>query len=425
MKKLEPTDTCDVCIVGGGYSGMNLARLLAKNGINCNIYSAGYGASNLWAGTVDLLNFPCENLNVELAKFQVSIPQHPYSKIGMDLIYNSLDEFFEAFPDLYAFKDDVNYINQPILTMLGNLKLCVGLWNTIFKDFDKLNTKSICVLIEFEEFNNSAMYLVAKGLQSQFPGTFLVLTLSLYEILAQIDPDLAKKIQNNKISLNNLASFFDLYNLSMGIFARYIKSEIEVQYPKVQTDFVSYYLFPPVLGIVPKKVISSLNNHLHGECFELAALSTSLMSRRLINQFEQKLELLSLKINKGFVLTSLERNGLNWNCIFEKNKGEKLQIVAKNVVIATGSLFIKGFLADEVETANKFNELDLEFPGGLGVNFEINSTQKSSKIFAIGSAAFLMSQCTDEDEYRDGTGLGVSISSSYAVAQKIIQDSKK
>ena len=424
MKEIESTDICDVCIVGGGFSGMNLARLMTKNGINCKIYSAGYGASNLWAGTVDLLNFPCENLTVELAKFQVSLPQHPYSKIGMDLINKSLDEFFEAFPDLYAFKDNVNYINQPILTMLGNLKLCVGLWNTIFKDFDKINAESICVLIEFEEFNNSAMYLVAKGLQSQFPGTFLVLTLSLSEILTQIDPDLAKKIQKDKISLNNLASFFDLHNLSMGIFAKYIKSEIEVQYPKLQTESISY-LFPPVLGIEPKKVISSLNNHLHGESYELAALTTSLMSRRLINQFEQKLELLSLKINKGFVLTSLERNGLNWNCIFEKGKGEKLHVITKNVVIATGSLFIKGFLADEVETANKFHELDLEFPGGLGVNFEINSTQHSSKIFAIGSAAFLMSQCTDEDEYRDGTGLGVAISSSYAVAQKIIQDRMK
>ncbi len=425
MKEMEPTDICDVCIVGGGYSGMNLARLLTKNDINCKIYSAGYGASNLWAGTVDLLNFPCENLTVELAKFQVSLPQHPYSKIGMDLINKSLDEFFEAFSDFYSFKDGVNYINQPILTMLGNLKLCVGLWNTIFKDFDKLTSESICVLIEFEEFNNSAMFLVAKGLQSQFPGTFLVLTLSLSEIIAQIDPDLAKKIQNDKISLNNLASFFDLHNLSMGIFARYIKSEVEIQYPKVNLDKITYYLFPPVLGIRPKKVISSLYNHLHVKCYELAALTTSLMSRRLIKQFEQKLEMLSVKINKGFVLTSLERNGLNWNCIFEKGKGEKLQVKAKNVVIATGSLFIKGFLADEVETANKFHELDLEFPGGLGPYFEINSTKNRSKIFAIGSAAFLMSQCTDEDEYRDGTGLGVSISSSYAVAQKIIQDSKK
>jgi anaerobic glycerol-3-phosphate dehydrogenase len=425
MKFLEPTDICDVCIVGGGYSGMNLARLLTKNGINCKIYSAGYGASNLWAGTVDLLNFSCENLTVELAKFQVSIPQHPYSKIGMDLINDSLDEFFDVFPDLTAFKDGINYINQPILTMLGNLKLCVGLWSTIFKDFDKLNAESICVLIEFEEFNNSAMFLVAKGLQSQFPGTFLVLTLSLSEILAQIDPELAKKINNDKISLNNLASFFDLHNFSMGIFAEYIKSEIEIQYPKILSDKISYYLFPPVLGIEPKKIISSLNNHLHGECFELAALTTSLMSRRLINQFEQKLELLSLKINKGFVLTSLERNGLNWNCIFEKGKGEKLHVITKNVVIATGSLFIKGFLADEVATANKFHELELEFPGGLGPYFEIKSTKNNSNIFAIGSAAFLMSQCTDEDEYRDGTGLGVSISSSYAVAQKIIQDSKK
>ncbi|QEE18023.1 hypothetical protein DSAG12_03861 [Promethearchaeum syntrophicum] len=425
MKDMDPTEICEVCIVGGGYSGMNLARLLTTNGVNCKIYSAGYGASNLWAGTIDLLNFPCENLSIELAKFQVSIPQHPYAKIGMDLINDSLDEFFKAFPNFLAFKDGNNYINQPILTMLGNLKLCVGLWDTIFKDFDKFNPESLCVLIEFEEFNNSAMHLVAKGLQSQFPGKFLVLTLSLSELFAQIDSDLAEKIQDDKISLNNLAAFFDSQKLSMGILANYIKNEVGNQYPKEQFDKISYYLFPPVLGIEPKKVISSLNNHLLGKSFELAALSTSLMSRRLFNQFEQKLELLSTQINKGFVLTSLERHGLNWNCIFEKVKGEKVQILAKNVVIATGSLFVKGFLADEAELANKFHELNLEFPGGLGHDFEINSTKDCSKVFAIGSAAFLMSQCTDEDEFRDGTGLGVAISSSYAVAQKIIREHTK
>ena len=43
--------------------------------------------------------------------------------------------------------------NRSVLTSLGKLKPCIGIWKTIFHDFDKLTVNSNVVLIDFVEFN--------------------------------------------------------------------------------------------------------------------------------------------------------------------------------------------------------------------------------------------------------------------------------
>ncbi|TFG08638.1 MAG: FAD-binding protein, partial [Promethearchaeota archaeon] len=53
----------DVIIIGGGFAGMNAARLLSQEKITCEIYTSGFGASNLWVGTIDLLK--CQGNNLE------------------------------------------------------------------------------------------------------------------------------------------------------------------------------------------------------------------------------------------------------------------------------------------------------------------------------------------------------------------------
>ncbi|MGV9141966.1 MAG: hypothetical protein ACOC1X_03420, partial [Promethearchaeota archaeon] len=54
---MTESDILDVCIIGGGFTGLNCALLLGEEDINCEIYTTGYGASNLWMGTFDFLNY--------------------------------------------------------------------------------------------------------------------------------------------------------------------------------------------------------------------------------------------------------------------------------------------------------------------------------------------------------------------------------
>ena len=66
----EISKNVDVIIIGGGFAGMNTARLLSKKKINCEIFTSGFGASNLWVGTIDLLKSQKTDLDKEFNQFK-------------------------------------------------------------------------------------------------------------------------------------------------------------------------------------------------------------------------------------------------------------------------------------------------------------------------------------------------------------------
>mgnify|MGYP006312153257 CR=1 FL=1 len=65
MSNLESLKT-DVCVFGMGFAGMNAARLLAKQGFSSVLIDGGFGASNFWAGTVDVMNSSKPNGKLDL-----------------------------------------------------------------------------------------------------------------------------------------------------------------------------------------------------------------------------------------------------------------------------------------------------------------------------------------------------------------------
>ncbi|WP_457559717.1 FAD-binding protein [Candidatus Harpocratesius sp.] len=415
----------DVIVVGGGFAGMNTARLLAQRGIPSVIYDAGYGASNLWLGTVDVLNYPGDNLLLELAKYQVSIPAHPYAHLSMDNLQESLNEFYEKFSSFASFaslNNDSNEIcNGHVLTSLGNTKLTTGVWNTIFREFNSLNDNSLCVLVEFVEFSNSPMHLIAKGLKEKFHGTFLVLSISLRELFKQMNADILVNRDSGTLSARTIASFFDSKAIHMSPLASLIKSTFSLDYPELPWKNVSLFLFPPILGIENSPTIfTHLSSHLGVECYEIVSLTPSIMAERFIHQFHRKLQVFAVPLNKYFTLVNLVRNGKDWICHFQDRNGNIEKIKGSFLVIAVGSLFTQGFFAESYELGNKFHQLGLDFPDSINSNYEIASTEKESNIFVVGAANYIFStDLSEEDEVRDGTGLGVTIATSYKVAEII------
>ncbi len=418
--------TPDVAIIGSGFAGMNAARLLAQQGVSCAIYSSDFGASSLWTGTIDVLNYPGDNLALELAKFQVALPAHPYQKQSLDSIHKSLDDFFSVFSNLHAFKDEDEeiFINHPILTPFGNMKLCTGVWDTVFRQFDLLKPESTCILIEFQEFPDSTMHLIAKGLQEKFPSRFLVLSLSLQEFFQRINEDLIEDLTNQNLSTLKLASFFDEKSIHMSSLATYIKEILPVQHDSIVFNEISYYFFPSILGIEKTQtILSNLESYLEAECRELLLFSPSIMPARLIHQFNRKLKILSVPIQKGYMLDDIARSEDKWLCTIKNKSNLEIShsVKSKFVIIATGSLFLDGVMSDLPQLGNKFTQLGLEYPDSVGRHLEIRSTDAHSRIFVIGAASFLFStDLSIDDEVHDGTGLGLAISTSYTAVQAIL-----
>jgi len=426
--KSPNSEILDVCIIGDGFAGLNAARILGKNNLNLEIYTAGYGASQLWVGTFDFLNYQGKNLLDAFTSFKKDIPTHPYCFLTYQEIETSFNEFFSAFPEFHKFTDNGHYSNEPVLTLIGNFKPCIAIWRSIFKDFDKFNPKSSIILIDFYEFNNSAMDLVAKALNENYESDFKVLTLSFTQILREW------KIDLNRANIDNLSDFrignyFDKNLDDLEKFTEYLIIELQTQYPKIQKEEVKFLLFPPILGIENNvQILEKLKNLLDIECNELVAFSPSLMSRRFMKVFNNILEKNSIKINKRFELSDLkiieDAEEKIWELTFRNAKKEIKEIKSKYVILAMGTLFQTGLFEGKQDFIKIFQNLGINIPNKLTESFEIvyEKDKESSNLFVCGAASHSFIKSLDEDfEIIYGTGLGLAISSSYIISKHIIR----
>ncbi|MFX0072712.1 MAG: FAD-binding protein, partial [Candidatus Hermodarchaeota archaeon] len=133
----------EVTIIGGGFAGMNVARILSKNNIKCKIYSSGFGASNLWVGTIDFLKTQKNNLEEAFNDFKKSNSNHPYNHLNFNELDEAVLNFSSDFPELKFFKKNDQITNNLVLTIIGNLKLCIGIWNTIFHNLELFKNSEI------------------------------------------------------------------------------------------------------------------------------------------------------------------------------------------------------------------------------------------------------------------------------------------
>ncbi len=425
----EISENIDTIIIGGGFAGMNAARLLGKKQINCEIFTSGFGSSNLWVGTIDFLKSQTNNLEKEFNQFKTIFPNHPYKYLNFNEVDEAISNLSYDFPELFIFKKNNIISNNLVLTIIGNLKPCIGVWSSIFHDTDLFIDGSTTYLIDFIEFNNSAMDLVRKSLKDRYKGNFEVLNISFLELLKKLDPNIFRKNPPQKLSENLIAKHFDKYFDKIIIFADFILNELNKQEGKMSKSGKVYYLFPPVLGIKNNdNILEELSDSLNAKCGELVALSPSLMSKRFIQRFEKTLEDLSVKINKGMVLREIEKNlegdELIWNLTLENRVGDKKVVKTKYLILATGSVFQEGLFYSKETIKNNFKNLSIPYPNNLTNSYEIliNSKRKiNSNIFVCGSALYtLMGKISDEEEITHGTGLGLAIATSTKVANEII-----
>jgi anaerobic glycerol-3-phosphate dehydrogenase len=422
----ESQTTTDVSIIGGGFSGLYLGILLKMKGIHCEIFNSGTGASQFWVGTMDFLDYHHnKDLESSFNEFNKEIPHHPYGFLNFNQINRSFIEFSSQFPE-FTFSIENNKItNKYVLTTLGNLKPCVGMWNTIFHELGKLDKNSIVILVDFSEFNNDAMYLVAKNLKETFSCTYKILKLSLKKLFDYWEENEDQTEIKGRLSEYRIANYFDTHSDKVNVFGDYIQKELKNQNPEINLDIISSILFPPILGLkAERKIISLLSKYLKIECRELVALSPSLMSKRFNNSISEKVKELEIPIHNNF--TFIEFDKINdqephWKLKFVNKDGKIIKVRSRFIVIAVGTLFQEGALAEFKEFKELWEKNSISIPNKLSSSFELlfNDDTKSN-IFVCGSALFsFMKHLDDEDEIKYGTGLGLSIVSGAQIAAQL------
>jgi glycerol-3-phosphate dehydrogenase subunit B len=90
--------TYDVVVIGAGLAGLTAALRLAEEGRRVLIVAKGVGATHLSPPTIDVLGYvdgPVESPARALEDLAASHPQHPYGRLRVELIADSI-EWFKA-----------------------------------------------------------------------------------------------------------------------------------------------------------------------------------------------------------------------------------------------------------------------------------------------------------------------------------------
>jgi glycerol-3-phosphate dehydrogenase subunit B len=113
----------DVLVMGMGTSGLVAALRCQEAGLNVTLLAKGVGSTHLAPGTIDVLGYDpelVENPSEALPRFADRNPEHPYARIGADVVARSLEWFSERF-DGYRYTGSVDE-NFLLPTAIGSVK---------------------------------------------------------------------------------------------------------------------------------------------------------------------------------------------------------------------------------------------------------------------------------------------------------------
>lgn len=413
----------DTVIIGGGLAGLMCGIRLAKQGERCAIISSGQSALHFSSGSLELMGALPDGGRVEspadaFSEFVAAAPSHPYAKFSQDrflsLAQQGADLISEAGVDLYGSAARNHYR----LTPTGAMKPA---WLT-FEGFvhspseDTLPWRSVA-LFNAEGFLD--FYTQFLGDSMRRMGTqchAYIFNLPELELLRDNPTEMRSA---------NIARIFDndatLDALSDIISAR-IKDEEAV-------------LLPAVLGVDCRDGVKRLEKRLNRSVAVVATLPPSVPGIQVQTLLRRYFQELGGVYMLGDSAVGYKVDGDNISHLYTVNHAD-IPFVANNFVLATGSYFSGGLVADmnkvyeplfgadvwQLSNRDEWYERDI-FRGQAYESFGVETDAEFRAMRGgrvVGNLYVAGAALSGFNAVKEGCGAGVSILTALDVAERIL-----
>ncbi|MFV0448676.1 MAG: glycerol-3-phosphate dehydrogenase subunit GlpB [Vibrio sp.] len=428
----------DVIVIGSGIAGYSAAIKCLEHGLKTAVVSSGQSALHFSSGSIDLLSHSplnhqlIDNPWTEIDALAKALPEHPYAKIGSKNIRAAMNWYQQMLASnglpMSTLASANNHFRITTLGTLTSTWLSQPYVEKIEPDFSNLAEFKRIVMIAVDGFRDFQPHIALGNLQRH----------SAFKDIP---------IKTAKVSLTAFGQInrnpYDLRSIDISRLLREEKqfNEFANQLLKVATpeDLV---VLPSIMGNGDGlELMDKLSRYTGLTLHEVPTMPPSLLGIRIEDVMMRTF------INKGGVLHKGDEvlggqlkdldGSLNLSSIQTKKMGE-MNLTAKHYILASGSFFSKGLIANQNAIKEPIFDLDTEVAGsrnewhqadffsakphpflsfGVVTDKSFTPSIRGNKVNNLHCIGAILS---GYNPIAHGCGGGVAISTAYWVVEQIV-----
>ncbi|MDK2822370.1 MAG: glycerol-3-phosphate dehydrogenase subunit [Clostridia bacterium] len=405
----------DVVVIGAGLAGFSAALAAVKEGKQVLVIAKGMGNLYSSSGYIDLLGYypttskkPVVNPQKILDSLIVENPNHPYAKVGKDIIIKAFNDFLLVSEEMgLPYTGSLN-ANMMMPTAAGAL-----VPTTLYpKSTDKkITVDREIVVVGIKELVDFYPAYVAQNLELQ----------------------LGRKVKPLWIDLQlNISRELNSYDLALALEKPQVRNGLIDQLINLNVRD-SLILIPAVLGVTRwQEVISNIEQSLNCELLEIPTLPPSVMGYRLAESFKLYLKNKGVEFIIGYPVAYAKF--LDGYCeeisIYTANDRLK-KIKAQNFCLATGGILGEGLQVLPREIKEDVFGLPIQVPreyslhdffslegqplsyAGVNVNDRLQPFDPQTKETLLKNVFVAGATLAGYDPFVEKSGNGVALTSGY------------
>ena len=416
----------DTVIIGGGLAGLVCGIKLGQQNKKCAIISAGQSALHFCSGSLDLLNNLPDGKEVvhpfdEVENLIAQNPKHPYSKLGKELFKSLSVEAIDFLTEQGIPLSGQQNQNHYRITPLGEMK---ATWQTI-TPFATSTQKDQLPWSKVALFNMSGFLdfypkFIATAL-SKLGTKFTITDFSL----ASLD-----RLRRNPSELrsSNITNVMD----QLG------KEEFDqlVAILKKGSEGCDALLFPAILSLSNDKIIGELEKAVGKPLYLIPTLPPSVIGIKMQRHLQRQFLNLGGVYMLGDNITHGDIKSGRVEQIYSFNHGD-IPFKADHFVLATGSYFSQGLIANRTQIYEPIFKLDINYSTNRSDWYQKNVFDKQAYMsYGIETNANFQGQKNNQtidnlyvigaglesfNAIKEGCGSGVSLLTALQVAKNILR----